>query len=738
MPSSPALPYASSLEHLEDRARRAALLVAAHIARTPAASLRWEGEIDVSRLAGGSSDGDASPRTRELWREADELEAHIARRVGASTATATATDLPLDRIAQRFGLTSREVDVLVLCCVARIDPRRSAAWSALEVALDPPDVATVIAILARTLGEAVFMRRLFASNGTLLGSALLLADGRRGGDDLLDARLTVPRRVVGELLGDADLPDDLVPFSSVQRPLASLDQVVLPDATKRLVLSLVSHHDVLTARRSAWGIDDVVQYGRGHVLLFAGPPGTGKTMLAHAVAHEMGKRLFTVDAGRLADAGSSIDVALDAVFREARLLDAVLFFDECEQLFASRKLGNQAMPVLLTRLEMLDGVAILATNMDGMLDEALGRRVLARIEFEAPGPSARAEIWRRHLPSRLPLERDVDCERLAEQFDLAGGYIKNAVLAAVTHVVARGAERVSMADLEAAAKLQQRIHGDVTLRTEEPQVSLDDVVIPDEVRARVDRFVRAARARATVLGEWGMGRTLGRGAGLAALLSGPPGTGKSMTAEAIASALGRPLLRCPVAAMLSRWVGDTARRVDEVFATAREHRAVLVFDEADALFARRVDVHTAQDRFANADTGALLDRLERHDGVTILTTNLPCQLDPAFERRLQLRLDVPRPDVRTRVALWRKMLSSDAPLADDVDALRLARAHDLSGAQIRNAVLSAALEAASAPPAERRITHAMLERAAAEQGVTIVEQVLAAGAAHGDGFGSAN
>ena len=483
------------------------------------------------------------------------------------------------------------------------------------------------------------------------------------------------------------------------------------------------HHDDLAERRRAWGIDEVVTYGRGHVLLFAGPPGTGKTMLAHAVAHEVGKRLFTVDAGRLAEAGGHVDEALDAVFREARLLDAVLFFDECEQLFSSRRLGNAAMPALLTRLEQVEGVAILATNMDSVLDEALARRIVARIDFRPPGPAARAEIWRRHLPAALPLEADVDPELLAERFDLTGGYIKNAVLTAVSRAVARKADTVCMADLDAAARLQQRFDADAALRIEAPVATLDDVVLPDEVRARVERFIQAARARGTVLAEWGLGRALGRGTGLAALLSGTPGTGKSMTAEAIASALGRPLLRCPISSVMSKWVGDTARRIDDAFDLAREHRAVLVFDEADALFARRVEVHTAQDRYANADTGALLDRLERHDGVTVLTSNLAGQLDPAFERRLHLRLELPRPDVRTRAALWRKMLACDAPLAADIDPLRLARSFDLTGAQIRNALLGAALEAACAPAAERLITLAMVERSARQQYSGPVEAV---------------
>jgi SpoVK/Ycf46/Vps4 family AAA+-type ATPase len=709
-PDVPPRPYASHLEHLEDWGRRAATLVAAHAARTPARR-RYGGdsaEITPEQLVGAA--GDASVRELELRRRADAVLARIRAREAVTT-----IELPLARLAERFGLSPIEVDGLVLCAVPRIDPRRAASWGALDIDLDPPTVGTVIAVLATSLEASVRMRRTFSRDGRLLGGSVLLVDGRRGDDDLLEQRLRVPRRIMSELLGSAELDDELVPFSAVVKPTIALDQVVLPPETKALVASLVDGHERLAATRRAWGLDEVIAYGRGHVLLFAGPPGTGKTMLAHAVANAVGKRLFVVDAARLVETATHVDEAIDVVFREARLLDAVLFFDECEQLFASRKLGNAAMPALLTRIEQVEGVAILATNLEGALDEALSRRILARIDFRPPGPSARAEIWRRHLPAALPRASDVDCDALAERFELTGGTIKNAVLAAVSQVVANGRAEVGMAELEAAARLQLRFDGELDESLVTPTITFDDVVVADEARARLERFVRAGRARSTALTEWGLARTLGRGTGIAALLHGPPGTGKSMTAEAIAHALGRPLLRCSIASVLSKWVGDTSRKLGEAFALARQHRAVLVFDEADALFARRVRVRSAQDRFVNAETGALLDQLERHDGVTILTSNLASELDEAFERRLQLRLELPRPDARARAALYRRMLTGEAPLTGDVDLGALARAYDLSGAQIRNAVLTAALEAASAPPGERRITHAMLESAARDQ-----------------------
>jgi SpoVK/Ycf46/Vps4 family AAA+-type ATPase len=274
---------------------------------------------------------------------------------------------------------------------------------------------------------------------------------------------------------------------------------------------------------------------------------------------------------------------------------------------------------------------------------------------------------------------------------------------------------VTMADLEHGARLQVRVTGDEKGRLVEPTVSLSDVVLPAAEMARLERFVRAAKVRSTALVDWGLGRALGSSTGLAALFSGPSGTGKSMAVEAVAHALGRPLLRCDLPLVVSKYVGETSKNLDALFRLAREQRAVLVFDEADALFARRTDVKSAQERFANAEVGALLTQLERHDGVVVLTTNMLPNLDPAFERRLHVRIAFPLPGASERTRLWQRFLGCDAPWAKDVDPLRLARAHDLSGGAIRAAVLNAALEAASQPAGKRIITHDALDRAAREQ-----------------------
>lgn len=711
-----AQPFTSPIEHLDEHIKRVADLVGAHVSRRmrPKRGSDW---LDDDELVARSSLRDSNElpaATKRLLRAAELREEGIEARERATIAAGV--ELPLVTLVERFGLSAKERDALLLVLAPALDPHFADEWSRVDHDVSSPTVGYLLSVLARSLEESVQLRRIFAIDAPLIRNSLLLgAGGAASESDFLMLSLEAPRRIVNELLGDASLDEELVSFSCVQRPLATLDQVVLPAETKELVTSIVTHHQGWLERRTAWGLDETIAYGRGLNLLFSGPPGTGKTMLANAIASALGKRLFVVDSEKLAS-DRSLESRLDAIFREVRLLDAVLFFDEADQIFTARRHGNRDIPMLLTRLERFEGIAILATNMPDVLDEALSRRLIAHIDLRAPTPSARELIWKRHLPARLPLAPDVDLERLAREFELTGGLIKNAVLASVLHSVTRGADQLSMGDLVHGARLQIRFEQDEAGRLVKPTLTLDDVVLPREARQRIDAFVAAVRVRRTVLLEWGFGRTMGRGSTSVALLAGPSGTGKSMTAEAIAHALDRPILRASIPGLLSKWVGETSARLRALFDQARASHAVLVFDEADALFSRRVSVQSSTDRYANADTATLLAVLDEYDDVVILTTNSSPDLDPAFLRRFHLRLDYERPNAATRARIWRQLLPADAPIAKDVDVTRLGRAFELTGGDIRNAVLAAALEAASAPQGERVITSAMLERAARESG----------------------
>jgi SpoVK/Ycf46/Vps4 family AAA+-type ATPase len=235
-----------------------------------------------------------------------------------------------------------------------------------------------------------------------------------------------------------------------------------------------------------------------------------------------------------------------------------------------------------------------------------------------------------------------------------------------------------------------------------PRRTFDDVVLPKETLAALDHALQLVRKHDLIFREWGLGERHSTGLGLAFHFAGPPGTGKTICAEALAHALGRELLVVRYAEIESRWVGQTSKHVATVFRAAERQNAVLFFDEADAIAGRRFSSATVgYEREANATVNVLLQELERFNGVIIFATNLAASLDPAFERRIRTHIlfSLPGPEERERI--WRSQLHPRTPLADDVDFRALAEEFPRSGGDIKNAVLKAAQLATLEPVPDR-------------------------------------
>jgi SpoVK/Ycf46/Vps4 family AAA+-type ATPase len=198
-----------------------------------------------------------------------------------------------------------------------------------------------------------------------------------------------------------------------------------------------------------------------------------------------------------------------------------------------------------------------------------------------------------------------------------------------------------------------------------------------------------------VLDDWGFDGKLSLGKGVTALFAGPSGTGKTMAAEVIASALGLDLYKIDLSGIVSKYIGETEKNLDRIFTAAENANAILFFDEADALFGKRSEVHDSHDRYANIEISYLLQKMEQYEGIAILATNLRQNLDDAFVRRLAFTVHFPFPDQADRRRIWAGIWPSATPVADEVDFDFLSNQFKLSGGNIKNVALSAAFLAAS-------------------------------------------
>ena len=234
-----------------------------------------------------------------------------------------------------------------------------------------------------------------------------------------------------------------------------------------------------------------------------------------------------------------------------------------------------------------------------------------------------------------------------------------------------------------------------------PRRTFADVILPPSTRRQLDQALVQIRKHDVLFGDWGLGERHDTGLGLAFNFAGPPGTGKTICAEAIAHALGKKLLVVRYAELESQWAGVTGKNVSAVFMAAHEGDSVLFFDEADAIASRRfTQMDQGYQREANSVVNVLLREVEEFQGVVIFATNLAANFDPAFERRIRTHILFEMPGPEEREKIWRSQIHArKTPLADDVDFRALAERYPGSGGDIKNAVLKAA-QAAIAEPGE--------------------------------------
>jgi SpoVK/Ycf46/Vps4 family AAA+-type ATPase len=709
--------YGSDLEYLQDEIE----WLEVRCRRIGAALKSARGKDEYARRHHWDSE-DESPtvlatRKRKLQTREEALRAKLDARIEAHRASKK-PPLALDRLCELYSLDAFERNVLLLASAPAFSRRFDEIYGSLNMdgyGASCLNVEVTYNFNELPFSERISRRKTYTRQAALLANDLISMDINMrysAPEDLLMATLHITGRTFGFLVGDDRLMDEFLEFSSVEEPKATFDQVVLSADDKRRILSVVERHERYLECRQQWGFDDIIRYGRGILMLFYGKPGTGKTMTAHAIAQSMGKRVLNVDIPTFLEHHDA-ERFLPGLFREARLQNAILFFDECEVLFGDRRSGNVLMTMLLTEIERFEGVAILATNVPEALDPALERRILVKLQFPEPDRQARLEIWKKHLPPQAPVEPDVDLEALAERYEMTGGYIKNAMLAAVADAVHARADdpRIAMEHLDRAARDQMR-----RPTTEDgqqviiPKVRLEDVILPDGHRALVAELIQAARYRRTVLERWGIGAHLTYGKGVSALFFGEPGTGKTLCAEAVAGELNRPLVVGSIPALVSKWVGETEKNLEGLFKEARARSGVLFLDEADSLLMERGQGHAS--RHDDSAVNTLLTLIERHDGVVLLATNMPERLDNALGRRITYQLEFPFPDAAARATIWAKLLPQTVPGWAGLSMERLGEQFQLPGGHIKNAVFKAAFRAASAG---RDLEQADLERAAREE-----------------------
>jgi ATPase family associated with various cellular activities (AAA) len=327
-------------------------------------------------------------------------------------------------------------------------------------------------------------------------------------------------------------------------------------------------------------------------------------------------------------------------------------------------------------------------------------RSVVLFEVDNPTRNEQAGLWQEVLQSSFPsLNGKLDA--VVSQFNLGPAAIQSAAWQACIALPPDSkpaAEQTVPAGLVEhlwdACRVQARPRLEGLAQRIEPAATWDDLILPDSQKQVLSQIALHVRQRTKVYQTWGFGSKGSRGLGISALFAGASGTGKTMAAEVLAKELRLDLYRIDLSQVVSKYIGETEKNLRRVFDAAEEGAAVLLFDEADALFGKRSEVKDSHDRYANIEVSYLLQRMEAYRGLAVLTTNRKSALDQAFLRRIRFVMEFPFPEAAQRAEIWRRVFPEATP-TDGLRIDRLSRLH-ATGGHIRNIAMGAAFLAADA------------------------------------------
>jgi AAA+ superfamily predicted ATPase len=586
------------------------------------------------------------------------LKARLARQGKKAPHRARADAPTLDRLQEAFQLSRFEADVLTLCAGLEIDGEVAGLCAA---ALgDPQRGQPTFGLLLANFEGGHWSA--IAPGGALRRWRLIEVGA---GPIVTQAPLRIDERILHYLLGfgafDERLASLLTPLGDAEAPLAPSHQAVA-DEIARLWL-------------------DAEPGARTALVQLNGVSADCRPIIAAAAA-KLGLHAASLGAERLPGEASDLENFERLWAREGALSGFGALLVESDDAALKEDDAGRSPAPLNAFLERAAGFVALR--------EREPRRLPGRtaISFDVNHPTRVEQIalWRAQLGESADM---ADVGEAVAQFSLPG-----AAIASIAGEVRAQARRAPSNPPALWELCRRRMRGalDGLAQRIETKLGWDDLVLPAGQKRTLRAIAAQLRQRGKVYDQWGFGAVSRRGQGLSALFYGPSGAGKTMAAEVLAAELRLDLYHIDLSRLMSKYIGQTEANLRKVFDAAEDNGAILLFDEADTVFGLRAEVKDSHDRFANIQTGYLLQRMEAYRGLAILTTNQRAALDPAFMRRLRFSVAFPFPDAPERAEIWRRAFPAAAQ-TEGLDAAKLAHLR-LAGGNIRNIALNAAFIAA--------------------------------------------
>lgn len=582
---------------------------------------------------------------------------------------ALAADGYWNRLVDEFGLSLIEQDILLLAFAPQLALKYETLYAYLnnDITRKYPTTDLALRVLADDETYAA-CRSALSPRGILLRAQLLEKTGSESDGASLAAGFRVSPSVISYLLEGQPCDARLLP---------ACEYLTHPPGTE---------YDSSSGNPDSALLE-----------VLEGEPGAGRLAQVREQLAFRGMGVVHVEMTSLAAAGNmsgeSLDVQLRRLLLQARLGRMGVYLNGIDRLFEGEVRERRETAAALLQLRQSSVPVYLAVACGAAWREWLTELPVRVQRFNDPDLPRRLQLWQAALAARRLSADAGDIQAVADRFVLNPGQIAAAATALGVAEDPHG-KRLKSERLFAAAR-DQSVGSIGKLASKVSTTHCwDDLVLPRATLGRVNEAVAAIINRGLVYQQWQMSRRTGGNSGLMMMFSGSSGTGKTMCASLIAQAVGFDLYCIDLSSVVSKYIGDTEKNLDRIFTAARRANCIIFFDEADALLGKRSEVKDAHDRYANVEVAYLLQKMEQHDGVVIMATNIARNIDAAFSRRLHYTIEFPRPNAEHREQLWRGIFPPETPLDENVDFTFLARHFEGTGGDIKTIALDAAMQAA--------------------------------------------
>ncbi|TCP58995.1 SpoVK/Ycf46/Vps4 family AAA+-type ATPase [Tumebacillus sp. BK434] len=604
----------------------------------------------------------------------EELEA--GHELSIALSAAGGVFLPLPYVADVFQLTALEQQILLIALAVEVHRKYEKLYAYLQddVTAKSPTVDLVVKLLGQTADDMQAILEHVRPDGTLF--AYFFKRDDEANDTLLSRKLRLEPRMIRFLLQTGDGDEVLARCAETFDPQAALPALRWEQDVQEQLRRFVDSHAEETAL----------------LFLIAGNPGSGKKLHARHTAQHLGKKLVLVNLREALQDELPLAELLSRALREAKLQQAVLGLSGVHLLLEGEEaLQRKQIFILQEALDSFQGIVFLLSEKPWKAPELRSGRVLIDLALHVPPDPVRQQVWE-EASAGYAITEGLDWRAMAGKFRFTIGQIEQSLLAAKAnaHWQQDADTPIGLEALHRAcyAQVQHNLEKKAVRIT--PRYTFEQLILPDEQKDNLKNACNQMKFRSVVYGEWGFDRKLSYGKGLSMLFAGPPGTGKTMSAEVIAKELHLEIYKIDLSQVISKYIGETEKNLQEIFAEAQLSSAILFFDEADALFGKRSEVKDSHDKYANVETAYLLQKMEEYEGITILASNFQQNMDEAFMRRINYVIKFPFPDAEYREMIWRGMFPKETPLDDDLDFRYLAEKFQFAGGNIKNIVMSAA------------------------------------------------